>query len=215
VLQQQGLVTVEPEVAEAFNDQHTGKNDYRIPVDPVSGVGLITCTPSPNELNQPVTLKNGDEAWIYLFDPKKCPKRPISTQTCRSTPISADVKELNDRVQKALLTPGSPAVLANYELVGAEWFYNGDLPPQPLVQLTNTTLETYLQTLPQGCVLCHSNQGTVGSVGPVPSKPPMQFNSGLADRSFVFQQIRQFGTACRKDQPAGCGAWKDRCREKK
>jgi hypothetical protein len=201
-------------VAEAFNNQHTGKHDYRIPVDPVSGVGLITCTPSPNEFNQPVTMPNGDEVWIQLFNPQ-CTKPPIPTQTCRLTPISADVKGLNDRVQKALLTPGGPAVLANYELVGAEWFYNGRLQPQVGVQLANTTLETYLQTLPQGCVLCHSNQGTVGSVGPVPPKPPMQFNSALADRSFVFQQIRQFGAACKPQQATNCGDWKDRCQDKK
>jgi hypothetical protein len=73
-------------------------------------------------------------------------------------------------------------------------------------------METYLQTLPTGCVLCHSGQGTYGSVDPVPHKPPMQFNSGLADRSYVFQQIRQFDARCGADQRKKCSAWAQGCR---
>ena len=204
-------VHVAPEVAKAFNEQHS--SGWQIPPD-----NVIVCTPSPNDFNQPVTLPNGDEVWINLFDPKTCRQPPIPTQTCRLTPISADVEKLNDQVRGVLAglkIQGLPFVLANYKLVGAEWFYNSQLQPGPLVKLTNTTLETYLQNLPPGCVLCHASQGTVGGVDPVPSKPPMQFNSGLANRSFVFQQIRQLGEACSKDQPANCKAWKEGSSAKK
>jgi hypothetical protein len=203
-------VKVPPDVAKAFNEQHAG--GWQIPAD-----NVITCTPSPNDFNQPVKLQNGDEVWIYLFDPKECQKPPIPTQTCRATPISADVNGLNDQVRAVLAglkkLPGLPTVLANYQLVAAEWFDNRQLQPQPQVQVANTTMETYLQTLPTGCVLCHSNQGTVGGVNPIPSAPPMQFNSGLADRSMVFQQIRQFGTnsACTTLQASKCKAWKEGC----
>jgi hypothetical protein len=228
-------VIVAPEVAAAFNTNTN--NTWDIPVDPQTGIGRITCTPAPNEFNQPVKLtvtkKDGskveESVWIPLFNPK-CPNPPIPTQTCRTTPISTDVERLNNRVRNVLtgLIPpegrGVPAVLSYYELVGAEWFPNADddQKNQPQgspavnnqVMLSNTTLETYqdIQTLPSGCVLCHSNMTpSGGSVNAVPSVPPMQYNSGLADRSFVFQQIRQFGVPCGKDQPAQCDAWKEGC----
>jgi hypothetical protein len=203
-------VQVPPAVVKAFN-QANPPPAWQIPAD-----GVITCTPVPNELNQ---------AGIQLLNPQ-CTKPPIPTQTCRSTPIGTDVEGLNDQVQKVLVglkgLPGLTAVLANYELVGAEWFANAveDKKNQPQgspavnnqVMLSNTTLETYLQAIPPGCVLCHANQGAAdGSVSPVPPAPPMLYNSALADRSFVFQQIRQFGAACSKDQPAKCSAWKEEC----
>jgi hypothetical protein len=215
-------VQVPPDVVNAFN-QANPPPAWQIPAD-----GVITCTPAPSEFNQAVTV-NDQPVLIQLFDPK-CPKPPIPTQTCRSTPISTDVEGLNDQVQEVLVglkrLPGLTAVLANYELVGAEWFANAveDKNNQPQgspadnnqVLLSNTTLETYLQAIPPGCVLCHSNQVPGGgSVNSVPSSPPMQYNSGLADRSFVFQQIRQLGAPCSKDQPAKCGAWKEGCLAKK
>lgn len=81
-----------------------------------------------------------------------------------------------------------------------------DVEPAGATMLANTTMETYLQTLPTGCLLCHADQ-----VNGVPSQPPMQYNSGLANRSFLFQQIRQLGGSCSANQPAKCSAWAQGC----
>jgi hypothetical protein len=204
---------VRGDVLQAFNSNPNNK--WKIPLDMESDGGLITCTPEPNEFNQPVSV-NGKDVWVYLFDSKVCKNTLIPSQVCRSTPISTEVKALNDRVREVLRQlGGSTAVLANYELVGALYFADQDKKLEPRGHgqrlLANTTMETYLQTLPKGCVLCHSDKGTYGSVEPVPPKPPMQFNSGLADRSYVFQQIRQFDAACGNDQEAKCSAWANGC----
>jgi len=194
---------VQGNVLQAFNSN--SQNSWKIPLDlkSIDGSGLITCTQAPNEFNQPVSV-DGKNVWIYLFDPndpKACKVDPIPTQVCRSIPIGSDVTALNDQVRKVLRQlGGSTAVLANYELVGVLYLNDQGKPHPPV--LANTTMETYLQKLPMGCVQCHSNQGLYGSVGPVPHKPPMQFNSGLADRSYVFQQIRQFDARCGTDQEA-------------
>lgn len=188
------------DVLQAFNSNKDNK--WKIPLDLESddGGGLITCTPDPNQFNQPVSV-NGKEVWIHLFDPEVCKADPIPSQVCRWTSISPDVKALNDRVREVLRQlGGSTAVLANYELVGVQYLDDKDNLPHGQRQLANTTMETYLQKLPTGCVLCHSDKGTYGSVEPVPYKPPMQFNSGLADRSYVFQQIRQFDARCRNQE---------------
>lgn len=191
------------------------KKSWKICPDPKTGGGIINCTPNPNEFNLPITV-NGHEVFIHLFDPLICKSDPILSQVCRSVPISADVASLNDRVRGILgQIGGSSAVLANYELVGSQWF---DTPcslhnpatckllPSSGTALANTTMETYLQTLPQGCTTCHS-QG----VESIPAKAPMQFNSGLADRSMLFHQIRQFGADCSAGQAANCGAWEKGC----
>jgi hypothetical protein len=127
---------------------------------------------------------------------------------CRSTAISAEVGSLNDEVRQVLgQLGGSSSVLANYQLVGIDWFDGQSiLQPAGRTSLANSTMETYLQPLPQGCLTCHANQ-----VNPVPADPPMQFNSALADRSFLFQQIRQFGVACSDQQAARCSAWAQGC----
>ncbi len=220
-------VTVPQDVVEVFNANT--KHTWKIPDD-----GVITCTPLPHEFNQPVGMPDGTKYWIHLFDPKTCKKPPIPTQACRRTPISTDVKALNDQVRKVLAGPpgsnagiaGNPAVLANYELVGVEWFASAEdeqqnMPQgQPIdtisqqVSLSNATMETFLQdpkVMGTGCVACHTNQGSAGSVNPVPSAPPMAFNSGLAGRSMIFQQIRQFSADCSDQPPAKCEQWKDVC----
>ncbi|HSS52519.1 MAG TPA: hypothetical protein VLX28_26550, partial [Thermoanaerobaculia bacterium] len=194
---------VQGNVLQAFNNN--SQNSWKIPLDLKStdGSGLITCTQAPNEFNQPVSV-DGKNVWIYLFDPEVCKAPPIPTQVCRSIPIGSDVKALNDQVREVLRQlGGSTAVLANYELVGVQYLDDKDNKlPHGQRQLANTTMETYLQNLLTGCVTCHSDVGMYGSVGPVPYKPPMQFNSGLADRSYVFQQIRQFDARCGTDQEA-------------
>lgn len=193
-------VTVAPDVVKAFNDDPGNK--WKIPAD-----GVITCTPAPNEFNRPVQV-NGKSVWIHLFDPQTCKAPPIPTQVCRQPTIAMEVQGLNEKVQAALRQlGGSTAGLANYELVGALWFNGQSLQPPPAT-LANTTMETYLQALPNGCILCHADSP---AANPVPPAPPMQFNSGFADRSFVFQQIRQFGAACGTELPASCGAWENAC----
>lgn len=216
-------ITVPLEVAVAFNKSPAGKH-WQIPED----TGVIRCTPWPSDFNKPVQLEGGRTYPIHLFDPKTCKKPPIPSQTCRKIPISSEtdskVKALNDQVRKVLAGPlgVNAAVLANYELAGVEWFGSAaddkqNKPPQgsPMidpddkttVSLDNTTMETYLQALPAGCVLCH----TGSTVNKVPSQAPMSFDSGLADRSMVFQQIRQFGAACTSQQAAKCSAWQQGC----
>lgn len=198
-------IGVPKNVADAFNADSS--HSWKIPQDPQTGVGTITCTPNPTEFNKPVMV-DGQEVWIYLFDPESCQRNPIPTQTCRSTSISPEVAALNDQVQKVLgQIGGSSAALANYELVRVMWS-NGPKDAQPAgnTVLANTTLETYLQTLPTGCLTCHSD-----GVEPVPSQAPMAFNSALADRSMVFQQIRQFGVSCSEEQANKCPNWTQGC----
>ncbi len=198
-------VKVAAAVTQAFNANP--KNKWKIPIAP-DGEGVIVCTPVPNEFNQPVTV--GDqEVWIHLFDPtSKAP--PIPSQVCRMTPIDPQVSALNDQVRQVLgQLGGGTGVFANYELVGVLWSDSPtDIEPHgttpPL--LANTTMETYLQNLPTGCLACHADQ-----VNAVPSKRPMPYNSGLANRSFLFQQIRQFGGTCSASQPAKCSAWAQGC----
>jgi len=205
-------IVVSREVAEAFNKEQKKKqpppqNPWLIPIGP-DGKGIIVCTPRPDEFNQPVQV-NGQEVWIHLFDPAS-KAAPIPTQVCRTTPIDPQVTALNDQVRQVLgELGGNTRVFANYQLVGVLWSNSPtDVEPSgatpPL--LANTTMETYLQPLPKGCMVCHQDQ-----VRPVPSQPPMQYNSGLADRSFLFQQIRQFGGACSASQAAKCGAWAQGC----
>jgi hypothetical protein len=195
-------IQVPADVAQAFNadSSHT----WKIPILP-SGQGLITCTPEPNEFNKPVQV-GGQSVWIHLFDPTS-KGQPIPSQVCRTTPIDPQVGALNAQVQKVLgQLGGGTAVFANYQLVGVLWVDGtDDIQPAGAV-LANTTMETYLQTLSDGCLACHANQTNA-----VPDKAPMQYNSGLADRSFLFQQIRQFGGTCSADQAANCSAWSQGC----
>ena len=65
----------------------------------------------------------------------------------------------------------------------------------------------FLQPDPvKACLTCHADQ-----VNGVPCQSPMQFNSGLANRSFLFQQIRQFGGTCSAGQSGKCSAWAQGC----
>jgi hypothetical protein len=196
-------ITVPAAVAQAFNANPNNK--WKIPIV-ASGEGKIVCTPAPNEFSQPVTV-NGQEVWIHLFDPtSKAP--PIPSQVCRSTPIDPQLSALNAQVWQVLgQLGGSTGVFANYALVGVLWSDNPkDVEPAGATQLANTTMETYLQPLPQGCLTCHADQ-----VNGVPCQSPMQFNSGLANRSFLFQQIRQFGGTCSAGQSGKCSAWAEGC----
>jgi hypothetical protein len=196
-------ITVPAAVAQAFNANPN--NSWKIPIL-ASGEGQIVCTPAPNEFNQPVTVSD-KEVWIHLFNPAS-KAAPIRSQVCRSTPIDPQVSALNAQVRQVLgQLGGGTGVFANYQLVGVLWSDNPqDVEPAGATLLANTTMETYLQTLPTGCLTCHADQ-----VNGVPSRPPMQFNSGLANRSFLFQQIRQFGGTCSAGQPAKCSAWAQGC----
>ncbi len=196
-------VRVPPEVAAAFNESHTP-----IPIDPATGEGVVTCTSSPIDFNRPVELGDGRTYMIHLFDPATCQADLIPTQACRATPIDAPLAGFNQRVRQILHgLGGSAAPLAHYELVGVLWYDGDTLQPPAGTALANTTMETFLQTLPQGCVVCHvGNQ-----VNPVPDQPPMNFDSGLADRSMLFQQIRQYAGQCSADQQARCAAWAQGC----
>lgn len=195
-------VTVSKEVRDTFN---SGSGSWKIPAKPgdPTGAGLITCTPVPNDFARPIA-----GVQVTLFDPEQCKNAPIPTQVCRTAPIAPEAGALNDQVRQVLgQLGGSAAVLANYRLVGTDWFdAQSVLQPDGRTALANSTMETYLQPLPQGCLTCHANQ-----VNPVPAVAPMQFNSALADRSFLFQQIRQFGVACSDQQAAKCNAWAQGC----
>jgi len=202
-------IKVPAAVAQAFNAKYPKEKDKdrRIPIAP-DGEGIIVCTAFPNDFNQPVMV-NDKPVWIHLFDPtSKAP--PIPTQVCRSTPIDPQVSALNTQVRQVLgQLGGATGVFANYQLVGILWSDgpkdvepSGATPPL----LANTTMETYLQPLPNGCLLCHADQ-----VNAVPNRRPMQYNSGLANRSFLFQQIRQFGGTCSANQPAKCSSWAQGC----
>ncbi len=197
-------LTVSKEVRDTFNNG-VKPGSWTIPAKPgdPSGAGLITCTPVPNDFARPIA-----GVQVTLFDPQQCKNDPIPTQVCRTTPIRQEVSALNTQVWQVLRQIGGSDVLfANYQLVGADWFdEKGTLQPAGGTALANSTMETYLQQLPQGCLTCHANQ-----VNPVPGSPPMQFNSGLADRSFVFQQIRQLGAACSDQQAGKCSAWAQGC----
>jgi hypothetical protein len=203
-------ITVPADVTQAFNAD--SKNSWKIPVK-ADGTGEIVCTPAPNEFNQPVKV-NGQEVWIHLFDPAS-KAAPIPSQVCRQTPVDPQVSALNDQVHQVLGQLGGGArVFANYRLVGVLWSDSPtDVEPAGATKLANTTMETYLQPLPTGCLLCHAgqNDGRVNPVNAVPSKPPMQYNSAFADRSFLFQQTRQFGGSCSANQPAKCSAWAQGC----
>jgi len=198
-------VAVSQAVRDAYNQKHT---DWTIPENPADpGGGLITCTPVPHTFNQPIA-----GVQVFLFDPDQCKADPFPTQVCRETAVTAEVGALNEQVRQVLgQLGGRAALLANYELAGVLWFAgDGTLEPAGGTALANTTMETYLQDpqlMAKGCVTCHDTKAQ-----PVPSKPPMQFDSGLADRSMVFQQIRQFGdAACSPSQPLSCAAWAGRC----
>lgn len=197
-------VTVSKQVRDTFNSG-VKPGSWTIPEKPgdPAGAGLITCTPVPNAFAKPIA-----DVQITLFNPEQCKNAPIPTQVCRTTAISPEVGSLNGQVRQVLgQLGGSDAVFANYELVGIDWFDGqGVLQPAGRTALANSTMETYLQQLPQGCLTCHANQ-----VNPVPARSPMQFNSALADRSFLFQQIRQFGVACSDQQAARCSAWAQGC----
>ena len=161
-------------------------------------------TPVPNAFNQPI-----DGVQITLFDPE-CKNPPIPTQICRTTAIDPRVSALNDQVQQVLRQlGGSDEVLANYRLVGINWFDQNPKQPLGTTLLANSTMETYLQQLPQGCTTCHAYNDN--KINPVPPGPPMQYNSGFANRSFIFQQIRNFTVACSDQQAAKCSAWAQGC----
>ena len=197
-------VKVPEAVAQAFNEAHPSSP---IRVNPLTKEAVITCTTSPHDFNRPVEVKPGDDYMITLFDPDTCKAPPIPTQVCRTTPITKEVAALNEQVERVLgELGGSTAVLANYELAGVLWYRGSTLQPATGTALANTTMETYLQTLPTGCVTCHDEKANT-----VPDEPPMQFDSGLADRSMVFQQIRQFGGTCSADQASRCAAWAQGC----
>lgn len=195
-------IQVPADVAATFNA--SSKNTWKIP----SG-NVITCVPAAAtiEFNKPVQMADGTEHWINLFDPT-CTRPTIPTQVCRSEPIAL-AASLNDQVRRVLTgLGGDTAVLANYELAGVLWYEGGSLKPETETALSNTTMETYLQSLNEGCVTCHSP-----GVEPAPeTKEEMLFNSTLADRSMVFQQMRQFGGKCDNTrQEASCKAWSEGC----
>jgi hypothetical protein len=199
-------IQVPADVAATFNADP--KNTWKIPAG-----NVITCVPADAtiEFNKPVEMADGTEQWINLFDPE-CTRPTIPTQVCRSEPIAL-AAPLNEQVRRVLARlGGDTAVLANYELAGTIWYDSGGASPvlQPAAEtaLSNTTMETYLQSLNEGCVTCHSL-----GVKPAPeTKEGMLFNSTLADRSMVFQQMRQFGGKCDSTkQAASCKAWSAGC----
>jgi hypothetical protein len=199
-------VQVPADVAATFNAD--SKNTWKIPHD-----NVITCVPGDAtiEFNKPVEMADGTEYWINLYDPE-CTRPSIPTQVCRSEPIAL-AAPLNEQVRRVLAgLGGDTAVLANYELAGALWYDTGGansvLQPATETALSNTTMETYLQSLPQGCVTCHS----LGVEAAPETKEGMLFNSTLADRSMVFQQMLQFGGKCDSTkQAASCKAWSEGC----
>ncbi len=200
-------VAVSKEVRDTYN-AGVEAGGWTIPPNPAdpSGGGLITCTPLPHTFNRPIA-----DVQVYLFDPDTCQAAQVPTQVCRTTPITSEVRLLNEQVRQVLgELGGRSAVLANYELAGVLWFSGGTtLQPASGTALANTTMETYLQDpklMPKGCLMCHT-----GEPNPVPSEPPMQFDSGLADRSMAFQQIRQYGGTCSQSLPAHCSTWVGRC----
>lgn len=128
-----------------------------------------------------------------LYEPKRDDHRRAKlnpTAVCRLNRIDAAVRTVNEQIH-AKLTSGLN--LRNYHLVGVFWF-DRNCREDPKCRtlgtqtLSNTTAETYLQKLT--CTVCHGmNQSN-----------PAPFNSkyiaaGIADRSFIFQRIRQPGDA--------------------
>ncbi|HWM92473.1 MAG TPA: hypothetical protein VN493_17035 [Thermoanaerobaculia bacterium] len=205
-------IRVPADVASAFNSTDPAPK-WKIPIDGKTGEGVITCVPGAStiEFNKAVKMPDGTERWINLFD-SQCDRPEIPSQVCRSVEVSPTVASLNEQVHRVLgRLGGSTAVLANYKLAGVLWYDGDDLQPEKAKQLANTTMETYLQTLPDGCVTCHS---IVPPVERAPdSKETMLFNSALADRSMVFQQMRQFGSAseCSATQAEKCSSWNKGC----
>lgn len=177
---------------------------WTIPANPANpDEGLITCTPFPHKFNQPIAGVR-----VNLFDPATCKAAPIPTQTCREVPVLAEASALNEQVRKVLSgLGGRAATLANYELAGVLWISGTTVQPTGGTALANTTMETYLQNaklMSTGCLVCHDTKSQ-------PVSADMPFNAGLADRSMVFQQIRQIDATCSPDLPASCKAWAGRC----
>ena len=203
-------LTVPSNVVTTFNDPAYQKKNHlswTIPAKPgdPTGAGLITCTPVPNAFNQPIA-----GVQITLFDPEQCKNPLIPTQICRTTATDPQVSALNEQVQQVLRQlGGSDAVFANYRLVGIDWFDQNPDQASGTTMLANSTMETYLQQLPQGCTTCHAYNEK--KVNPVPPGPPMLYNSGFANRSFIFQQIEQYTGACSDQQAAKCSAWAQGC----
>lgn len=191
-----------------FNSQ-VKAGAWTIPPDPddPQGGGLFTCTPSTTAFNKALALPDGTSVQVNLFD-ASCARPPIPTQVCRAGSSDPAVQALNGQVQRVLTSLyGSSTALASYRLAGAQW--SSDDPPAGVADLANTTMETYLQTLPSGCMTCHTPPTASQPINPVPQQLPMAFNAGLADRSMIFQQIRQLGpgSECSQGQAARCGPW--------
>ncbi|MEM7426227.1 MAG: hypothetical protein AAF441_09025 [Pseudomonadota bacterium] len=132
-----------------------------------------------------------------LYDARVCDVPPEATKVCRLPPGPADqlklVLGLNRSVEAGIADLGaSAAVLANYRLIGTMWFEgscrsdpNAKCPRHGMTQLSNTTMETFVQGIP--CTVCHGKN----QFNPVPF-PDKPYARGLADRSFIFQRIKQF-----------------------
>jgi hypothetical protein len=124
---------------------------------------------------------------------------PSPTFVCRTTPVDAKTAALNDDVLAALqgLAPAQ-SYLDDYRLIGVLW--NDASAPDAAKAtalgapgLTNTTMETYVQTqdfTPLGCFGCHTGD-TPTTKNPNPSLNAfhtVNLVNGV-DRSFFFDRI--------------------------
>ena len=123
----------------------------------------------PCPVNQAPELLDGETE--YLWSPEQPYAGPyrydgeFGTQVARCFQVYGLTQELNDQWREELRQAGAPwSLLANYVLVGTQW--GGDVEPRPGVFvngavpafLSNTTMETYVQTAEFGtCIGCHTN----------------------------------------------------------
>ena len=154
----------------------------------------ITCGGNdPNALSTPVE----DGFQICSPDPRNCSGLSVcqsvyKSQVCRSQPIATAAPEasvLNQEIHALL----GDSVLTNYQLVGTQWTDPTAGTLQGDQKLSNTTMETYLQSF--GCLVCHSANDLRS-----PTDPEYPNVDGpKLDHSFIFYAMQ--------GQPAsrGCG----------
>lgn len=120
-------------------------------------------------VNTAPAVLDGEDTFLWSPEqPYAAPYRydgAYGTQVARCFQIYHLTQQLNTQWRQELAgMDGVFPVLANYQLVGTQW--GGDVEPRPGVVtngavpafLSNTTMETYIQTKEFGtCVGCHSN----------------------------------------------------------
>lgn len=141
---------------------------------------------------------------------------PSPTFVCRTTPLVPQAASLNASVIRALDEPSSgPTIVAGYRLVGSLWLDPSNSDTSAALGspgLSNTTMETYVQTVnfePLSCLGCHNTaSATTKNPNPDLNRFHGQNLTNAVGRSFFFNGIDISTTGyCPnvEDLPAWCG----------